>query len=195
MSTLKVDTILKRTGTGTITVGQSGDTVALPAATLTTPLPAASGGTGSTTAPANTPVFQVTLGSNDTISNDTYTKLDFGSETLDTDSAFASGKFTVPSGKDGVYFFSSAITLDGDSSSNLTSGAFRFHKNGSNAGNGVETIFSNNPVRYTSLASSIKISLVAGDYMEIYALINSEDSSGGRVLSGSSFSGQRLIGA
>tara|TARA_E500000305_G_scaffold98150_1_gene89567 strand:+ start:258 stop:815 length:558 start_codon:yes stop_codon:yes gene_type:complete len=30
MSTLKVDTILKRTGTGTITVGQSGDTVTIP---------------------------------------------------------------------------------------------------------------------------------------------------------------------
>jgi len=199
MSTLKVDTILKRTGTGTITVGQSGDTVALPSATLTTALPVASGGTGGTSFSAaglaNTPAFQVTLGSNDTISNDTYTKLDFGSETLDTDSAFASGKFTVPSGKDGVYFFSSAITLDGDSSSNLTSAEFRFHKNGSNAGNGVGNIFSNNPIRYTSLASSIKISLVAGDYMEIYASINSEDSSGGRVLSGSSFSGQKLIGA
>ena len=30
MSTLKVDTILKRTGTGTITVGQSGDTITIP---------------------------------------------------------------------------------------------------------------------------------------------------------------------
>ena len=30
MSTLKVDTILKRTGTGTITLGQSGDTVDIP---------------------------------------------------------------------------------------------------------------------------------------------------------------------
>ena len=29
MSTLKVDQILKRTGTGTITLGQSGDTIAL----------------------------------------------------------------------------------------------------------------------------------------------------------------------
>ena len=29
MSTLKVDTILKRSGTGTITIGQSGDTVTL----------------------------------------------------------------------------------------------------------------------------------------------------------------------
>ena len=190
MSTLKVDTILKRTGTGTITVGQSGDTISIPSgATLN------SAGTNTLEGIANTPAFQVNLGSNDTISNDTYTKVDFGTVTLDTDSAFASGKFTVPSGKDGVYFFSSAMTLDGDSSSNLTSGAFRFHKNGSNAGNGVENIFSNNPIRYTSIASSIKLSLVAGDYMEIYALIKSEDSSGGRVLSGSSFSGQKIIGA
>ena len=30
MSTLKVDTILKRTGTGTITLGQSGDTISIP---------------------------------------------------------------------------------------------------------------------------------------------------------------------
>ena len=30
MSTLKVDEILKRTGTGTITIGQSGDTVTIP---------------------------------------------------------------------------------------------------------------------------------------------------------------------
>ncbi len=30
MSTLKVDTILKRSGTGTITLGQSGDTLTVP---------------------------------------------------------------------------------------------------------------------------------------------------------------------
>ena len=33
MSTLKVDTILKRTGTGTITLGQSGDTISIPSGT------------------------------------------------------------------------------------------------------------------------------------------------------------------
>ena len=38
MSTLKVDTILKRTGTGTITLGQSGDTINLPAGVLTSGL-------------------------------------------------------------------------------------------------------------------------------------------------------------
>ena len=64
MSTLKVDTILKRTGTGTITVGQSGDTITIPSgATLN------SAGTNTLEGIANTPAFQVTLGSNDTISN------------------------------------------------------------------------------------------------------------------------------
>ena len=35
MSTLKVDTILKRTGTGTITLGQSGDTISIPSGATT----------------------------------------------------------------------------------------------------------------------------------------------------------------
>tara|TARA_R100001015_G_C4551491_1_gene113263 strand:+ start:122 stop:649 length:528 start_codon:yes stop_codon:yes gene_type:complete len=174
VSQLKVNEIIKQSGSS-ITIGVDGDTVSGPF--------------------TNVPAFQVNLGSNPTISNDTYTKVTFATESIDTDSAFASGAFTVPSGKAGTYFFSAALTLDGDSNSNLTSGAFAFYKNGSDAGNGVETIFSSNPVRYTSLASSIKIALVAGDYMEIYAHIKSEDSSGGRVLSGSSFSGQRIIGA
>ena len=106
MSTLKVDTILKRTGTGTITVGQSGDTVALPAATLTTPLPAASGGTGSTTAPANTPAWHAHLSSSYNVNNNTETAIPFDTEVVDTDSAYntSNGKFTVPSGKGGKYY-------------------------------------------------------------------------------------------
>ena len=51
MSTLKVDTILKRTGTGTITVGQSGDTISIPSgATLNV--------AGSTSGITNTPLVQ-----------------------------------------------------------------------------------------------------------------------------------------
>jgi len=52
MSTLKVDTILKRTGTGTITVGQSGDTISIPSgATLN------SAGTNTLEGINNTPSF------------------------------------------------------------------------------------------------------------------------------------------
>jgi hypothetical protein len=144
----------------------------------------------------NAPAFQVSLGSNDTIGNDTYTKLDFGTEVVDTDSAFASGKFTVPANQDGLYMFAYNIITDSDSNSNLTSGAAALYKNGSSvSGSGAETIFSNNPVRYTYLTATFIMSLVATDYIEVFANIISEDSSGGRVLSGSSFNGFKLAGA
>ena len=115
MSTLKVDTILKRTGTGTITVGQSGDTVALPSATLTTALPVASGGTGGTSFSAaglsNTPSFRVNYSgapnNGQDAANNTYSIATLNGEVFDTDSAYDTStyKFTVPSGKAGKYFF------------------------------------------------------------------------------------------
>ncbi len=115
MSTLKVDTILKRTGTGTITVGQSGDTVALPSVTLTTALPIAQGGTGGTSFSAaglsNTPSFRVNYSgapnNGQDAANNTYSIATLNGEVFDTDSAYDTStyKFTVPSGKAGKYFF------------------------------------------------------------------------------------------
>jgi len=52
----------------------------------------------------NTPAFAASV-SSQSISNDTDTKLAFDTVVWDTDSAFASNKFTVPSGKAGKYFF------------------------------------------------------------------------------------------
>ena len=110
MSTLKVDTILKRTGTGTITVGQSGDTIAMPTATatamtvsgattLSTPLPVASGGTGGTSFSAaglaNTPAFQCFRASNQTIAASTYVKIEFDTEDYDTDGCYNNTSGTV----------------------------------------------------------------------------------------------------
>ena len=120
MSTLKVDTILKRTGTGTITVGQSGDTIALPSATLTTALPVTSGGTGGTSFSAaglaNTPSFKVILASAQSIAHNTSTVVAYDTEIYDTDSAISSGVFTCPSGKAGKYFFTA---ICGFNSSNV----------------------------------------------------------------------------
>ena len=92
MSTLKVDTIQKRTGTGTINVGQSGDTIAMPSATLTTALPVTSGGTGGTSFSAaglaNTPSFMVKLSGNQSQSS-TNTKLQLNTELWDTDDGYS----------------------------------------------------------------------------------------------------------
>ena len=53
----------------------------------------------------NTPAFKVTLSSNQTIADDTLTRVAWDTEEYDTNSAFASNIFTVPSGEGGKYVF------------------------------------------------------------------------------------------
>ena len=98
MSKILVDTIDTRSGTATMTIGS----------TNTTTLALKSGAT-LTNFPENTPSFSVKLGSNQTISNASDTKINLDTENWDTDSAFASNKFTVPSGKAGKYLISYSV--------------------------------------------------------------------------------------
>ena len=183
MSTLKVDTILKRTGTGTITVGQSGDTISVPTgATLSV--------SGTTSGlPDNTPAFMGYSSANQTIANDTDTKLTIGTEVFDTDSAFASSTFTVPSGKAGKYFFGGQCrisTLNDQSTIQLM-----VFKNGSNLDRSKTKILS-------SASSSMAITVMlmedcsAGDTFELYVYqdAGSETANSGHT----TFYGYRLGG-
>ena len=52
----------------------------------------------------NTPSFLAKSASGQSIANTTHTQIVFGTEVIDTDSAFASNVFTVPSGEAGKYF-------------------------------------------------------------------------------------------
>ena len=49
--------------------------------------------------------FQAKSNSGQSLANATHVDIAFGEEVFDTDNAFASDKFTVPSGKAGRYFF------------------------------------------------------------------------------------------
>ena len=60
---------------------------------------------------ANTPAFSVYLNADMSLSNSTNTKVTYDTEQVDTDSAFASNKFTVPSGGAGTYYFIHAPTV------------------------------------------------------------------------------------
>ena len=83
---------------------------------------------------ANTPAFHAYNNANQTISANTLTQVVFNTEIYDTDSAFASNQFTVPSGKGGRYFvyfrlgfatgsdFTYQITVQINSSFNADSG-------------------------------------------------------------------------
>ena len=200
MSTLKVDTIQKRTGTGTINVGQSGDTIAMPSATLTTALPITSGGTGGTSFSAaglaNTPAFvsYASSGTQGTVGDNTWTKVILNNEDYDTDSAYdtSNGRFTVPSGGAGKYVFTFQCYMY---PSNVgPSMAYRLYINGSAQGSmtsGID-LGSNNLSTVAIPATSMTASLSEGHYVEFY--VKGNTGSGNNVISDMRFGGYRLIG-
>ena len=61
----------------------------------------------------NTPNFRASLSSSPTLGTGAEVYVTFDSETFDSDSAYdtSTGRFTVPSGKAGVYFFHAQMTL------------------------------------------------------------------------------------
>ena len=200
MSTLKVDTIQKRTGTGTITVGQSGDTIAMPSATLTTALPVASGGTGGTSFSAaglaNTPAFHIRKSSTQTgLSNGGWTKITFDDEVFDTDNAFASDKFTAPS--DGKYVFTTGAKINPITSNDLVGSGIRFTIDGSVASEVVH-FMNQNPSAAEGKTLTSVFNLTANQYVEVYAYAQDGAGQSPKVIGGNDrdtfFMGFKLIG-
>jgi len=139
----------------------------------------------------NTPAFDAVKSGNQTLTNATDTKITFETEVVDTDSAFSSSRFTVPSGKGGKYFVYAAV---GFATNGTNLRQVYLIKNGSEfrrlsnlqggSGSGVNT--------YNS--AGVIVSLADGDYVEIYAYQNS----GGSLDALSSicyFGGYKIIGA
>ena len=77
----------------------------------------------------NTPMFLVSGGSgNQTISHASGTTITYNQEIIDTDNAFASNVFTVPSGKAGKYFFSASCQIE-DTQADVTRFVLEIQKN------------------------------------------------------------------
>ena len=105
--TLKVGQITTSSGSGTITLGQSGETVTIPTGATITNSGTANGFGGD-----NTPAFAAFQSSGQNIDSGTTTIVTLDTEIFDTDSAFASNTFTVPTGEGGKYYVSAAIRAD-----------------------------------------------------------------------------------
>lgn len=65
----------------------------------------------------NTPSFSAYNSSQQSMGTGTNTKVEFNTELFDTDNAFASNTFTVPSGKGGKYWFGASVHFDNASPS------------------------------------------------------------------------------
>jgi len=120
----------------------------------------------------NTPAFQATRSTNQSISHNTSTKIQFNSEVFDTDSAYDNStnyRFTVPTGKGGKYFVYCFISLG------TTGGATRDYalsltlfKNGSGVfGTYHGMIMASHENMLISINNVVELS--ATDYIEIFS--------------------------
>ena len=140
--TLKVGTITTSSGSGNISIG-SGVVVNV-----------------------NRPAWYVKLSGDQDVAAATQVKVTWDTEVIDTDGAFASNKFTVPTGQDGKYVFYYKTAVD-----DLDDGEFmqlNLYKNGSEQSNYLFTVRSM-AASYTNYGQiSGIIDLSAGDYLETY---------------------------
>ena len=123
----------------------------------------------------NSPNFLAYRSSSDqSISNDTYTKVQFNSESYDTDNAYDNSsnyRFTVPSGKGGKYSLYANVWMRGTDVNMMNYYFLAFYKNGSNVWE-QHSNFMNNDLRSFGANMSLTLNLSAGDYIEVYGKIN-----------------------
>jgi len=163
--TLKVGTITNSAGSGNITIG-SGVTVNV-----------------------NRPAFAAKI-SSQSISNDTDTKLTFDTVVWDTDSAFASNKFTVPSGQGGKYYLQAHTQIPGIDDGEL--GQIFIFINGSHDQLATVRVYSSGSNQIFRMITAYTAELNAGDYVEVYVYQNSGDA---QTATNNYFTGHKLIGA
>ena len=178
--TLKVSNIQTSSGSGTITLGQSGETVNIPSGVTI-----ANSGTATGFGGDNTPYFFGRLTSDTVITRNSITKVtSMTNSEIDTDNAFDGTTFTVPSGEGGKYFIQGTVTGDyADIGQDGEETVASIYKNGSSIQ--LATIRNSSSVTgtgrvITTVASTIQ-DLSASDTIELYALIMDASGSNGKV--------------
>lgn len=134
---------------------------------------------------ANTPSWSVNLNASQTITNVTYTKIQFDRESVDTNNSYDNStnyRWTCPSGQAGKYFIFSNLFLDSDGTGQFEYGWLQFRKNGSAFADSFIDCRDNNGTKFTVSHSFIN-DVAVGDYYEVFAYI-SDTSGNPRVMGG-----------
>ena len=120
----------------------------------------------------NTPIVYV-LANAASLTNNTTQKITMNNEIIDTASAFASSKFTVPSGQNGKYYINLEVeTFETADTINTVKGLI--YKNGSVYAQGQQIDAASNHAAMRPSVDCI-VSLVATDYIEFYTYVNGTD--------------------
>ena len=165
MSKLETNLIQPSTGTS-LTLGASGDTITIPSgATI------ANSGTATGFGGDNTPMFLVRKSSTQDVSDASNVQVTFDTEVIDTDNAFASNTFTVPSGEGGKYLISCQLTMYSSSATTLEYATVIIYKNDANFVNSQWSAY-NNPVFYQAPCLTNIMDLSAGDTLKVYTYMD-----------------------
>ena len=180
--TLKVGTITTSSGSGTITLGQSGETINIPSAATV------SG------AIANTPNFFVNLSSTQSIPNATSTKVQLNQVLYDSDSGWSTSNYnyTIPTGEAGMYLFTFQCRLNNWDTARF---AAHFAKNSTIIA-APET--APDGASYTTAGASIVIDCAAGDVIHLQFFHengSSQNAYASSTVYGNYLGGYKLIGA
>ena len=136
-------------------------------------------GGSATVGGTNTPAFCARGTTQQNLIHNTTTNLLFGTEEVDTDSAFASNVFTVPSGKGGLYYLESQVNFY-DNGQNITQGTLWIWKgtNSTPISKMYNLIANDVNQGHLSFQASVIENLSAGDVIGVAGLITTSDSGG-----------------
>ena len=140
---------------------------------------------------ANTPAFFAVKNTTQSPSNNAGVKITYETEIFDTNNAFASSRFTVPSGQAGRYFlfFQYLNNKTGVISENYG----YFLLNGSSTGRGFFDFGGTNPSNMNAFVAVI-FDLSVGDYVEVQHYSTTTDSSAGSLMANyNTFGGYKII--
>jgi len=180
LSKVQVDTIDTRSGTSTmqigstntstINIGVSGDTVNIPSGVTI-----ANAGTATGFGEVNTPAFSVRKSSSQTLSHNSSTLITFDTEMVDTDNAFSSNTFTVPSGKGGKYMVGCMVKPNANGDLSEAISMLYVNSSSGTTNKSIYTQFNkSNETTYTlPMMWSTVLDLSAGDTLQVYASIYS----------------------
>ena len=181
MGTIKTTNIEPIANNGTVTLGSSGDTFTL--------------GSGVVQSNLNYPAFEAFLSSSQTVTDNTYTKVQFNSEVFDTDSCYDNStnyRFTPTVA--GKYFVYAVLGSDTVSGANLDQLNVDVYKNGVSMSVSKIDARGNTLGSFCTVNATLTIDMNgSSDYLEVYGKI--DDTSGNPDFLGTTPSRKTLFGA
>ena len=190
MGTIKTTNIETITGSGTLTLGQSGETITIPSGVTIT-----NNGTQTGFGGTNTPYFEAYLAANQTMADDTTTKLNFDTESYDSGGMYdTTNKRFLPTVA-GKYFIYFQVTYDKQGIDAWHNCHTEIKKNGSTHKT-YYTDFYDNYTPYAVVISGHTIMTLNGssDYVEMFGNFNVTSGTGVvRSASLSTFGGFKII--